>query len=158
MCGCFTQTIPATLVAEKILPDEKIIFVGNYVISNLNEQNNGLTYTGFMDISVNPAGTNIISIQSLIVNPTEKSVYINENMKITCRDDSPSGVPGVIDRVGIIDFSSLYKTDASSTTTTPSVRRFVVNGTYGFFDNVTGILVDFKADLSRTIYFLSNKC
>ncbi len=158
MCDCAPQIIPSEQVLKKLRPDEKILFTGSYFRPDFNEQYDGVASTTFMKISVNPAGSNVVSVNNFIIKPTPDYPFnfLTETFWISSWNKD-AGAPNR-SKVGIIQFTSLYNNAGSDTSTTSAdVERYVVNGTFGIYENVTGVLIQFNEDLTRVLYFLG-KC
>ena len=151
------DAVPAVIVppkvAKKMLPGEKVLFTGGYLRSDAAYVND-LTLTLSSKVSTNPGGYNLLSALTWVVNDTMNAVnFCNERYTISAWDRIPT-LPDRV-KVGQIEWAGVYNNEQGGTTTEPDVERFFVTGAYGIFEGVTGVLVDYKADLTRTIYYIS---
>jgi len=151
----FEETVVPKNVSKKMLPGEKVLFTGGYNRNDAVIQNNG-TITTFIltsKVSINPNGDNVLGIFNTVFLNDRPGInnFVNETYTITS-SDTKSNQPNL----GQIQWSGLYNNGQRTTVTDTNVQRFMVTGSYGIYNKVTGVLIDYKSDLNtRTIYFIS---
>ena len=153
------DAVPTVIVPDKIskqmLPGEKVLFTGGYLKSDAATVNN-LTLTLSSKVSTNPGGYNLLSVLTWVVNDNLNAVnFCNERYTISAWDRIPT-LPDCV-KVGQIEWSGVYNNQQGGTTTLPGVERFFVTGAYGIFEGVTGVVIEYSLDLTRTIYYITNK-
>lgn len=151
----FEESVVPKNVSEKMLPGEKVLFTGGYYRNDAVIQNEGITTIFILTskVSINPNGDNVLGIYSTVFVNDKPDIdnFVNETYTITS-SDTKLNQPNI----GQIQWSSLYNNGQRTTISDASVQRFMVTGSYGIYNKVTGVLIDFKSDLNtRTIYFIS---
>ena len=144
-------------VREKLLPNEKVIFTGTYNRKEGNVQlinsNNAAMFSASTKISTNPEGYNLLNIKTFVVTDQINSIfYADETFNISSWNITPTSPSSTT--VGQIQWAGLYNNDKSTIVTSPGVERFIVTGKDGIYENVTCVVINFLADLSRIIYFV----
>jgi hypothetical protein len=141
-----------------VKPDQKVFFVGSYNVADRNIQNNGITSTLPMNISVNSNGYNLRVVQSFKINDLNipEVNFLDENYSVTSYDTLSFVVPNKI--IGQINFCGLYENNSKDTITNNSIQIFNVNSSSGIYSNITNVIIDFSNPI-RIAYFIgNNKC
>lgn len=150
--------VPAQ-VLKKILPGEKVIFVGNYDRTKGNSQPVNITNASMLTVSsclsLNPEGYNLLNIQTYIVNDKINPVnFVDETYTMSSWNINPT-LPNRT-KIGQIQWAGLYNNERNTNITDPDVERFFVTGKYGIFQDATAVLINYLPDFTRFIYFVGN--
>jgi hypothetical protein len=146
-------------VLNKLVGDEKVLFIGNYDRSKINLQqinpSNASMGTVSSSVSINPEGYNLLNFVTYVVTDNSNPVYFVDETYTTSSWNISPVLPNRT-KVGQIQWSGLYNNEQRTNITSPGVLRFMVTGNDGIFANVTAVVINFLDDLTRIIYYVGN--
>jgi hypothetical protein len=146
-----------SIVAKKLLPNEKVLYTGSYNRNKGNAQLinniNAVMFTASSNISINPEGYNLLNVKTYVISDKINPIhFLDEIYTISSWNTSPTSINRT--KVGQIQWVGLYNNDGSTIITNPDVERFIVAGNEGIFEDVTSVIINYLPDLTRFVYFV----